>query len=103
MDINTQQALDRTIALRRCAWEWERPDPMGPHSHEIPTGIGIRCTGIGIKIFLYECYTKTVINPRTYDETICIMFKLFLYVVKVAFNLFLEVAYINCIKRIYII
>jgi len=29
------------------------------------------------------------------------MFKLFLNVVKVAFNLFLEVAYINCIKRIY--
>jgi len=29
------------------------------------------------------------------------MFKLFLNVVIVAFNLFLEVAYVNCIKRIY--
>ena len=32
--------------------------------------------------------TNTVVNPRTYHETICIMFKLFLNVVKVAFNLF---------------
>ena len=54
-----------------------------------------------MEIFLYECYTKTVINPRTYHETICVMFKLFLNVVKVAFNLFLEVAYVNCIKRIH--
>jgi len=29
------------------------------------------------------------------------MFKLFLNVVIVAFNLFLEVAYVNCIKRMY--
>ena len=29
------------------------------------------------------------------------MFKLLLNVVIVAFNLFLEVAYVNCIKRIY--
>jgi len=31
----------------------------------------------------------------------CVMFKLFLNVVIVAFNLSLEVAYANCIKRIY--
>ena len=47
--------------------------------------------------------TKTVINPRTYHETICIMFKLFVNVVKVAFNLFVEVAFVNCIKPIYMV
>jgi len=39
-------------------------------------------------MLLYECYTKTAINPRTYDETICIMFKLFLNVV-IVFLIFL--------------
>jgi len=50
-----------------------------------------------MEIFLYECYTKTVINPWTYHKTICIMFKLFLNVVIVFLIFFCR----GCVRQLY--